>query len=41
MKRDDHGRKVKAETMIFPRYYQLDAVRLLVHKARCEGVGNT
>ena len=34
------GRKVKAETMIFPRYHQLDAVRLLVQKARCEGVGN-
>ena len=39
-KRDDRGRKVKAETMIFPRYHQLDAVRLLVQKARCEGVGN-
>ena len=39
-KRDDHGRKVKAEAMIFPRYHQLDAVRLLVQKARCEGVGN-
>ena len=39
-KRDDQGRKVKAETMIFPRYHQLDAVRLLVQKARCEGVGN-
>ena len=39
-KRDDRGRKVKAETMIFPRYHQLDAVRLLVQKARYEGVGN-
>jgi len=39
-KRDDHGRKVKAEAMIFPRYHQLDAVRLLVQKARYEGVGN-
>ncbi|MXW53615.1 MAG: type I restriction endonuclease subunit R [Gemmatimonadetes bacterium] len=39
-KRDDQGRKVKAETMIFPRYHQLHAVRLLVQKARCEGVGN-
>ena len=39
-KRDDRGRKVKAEAMIFPRYHQLDAVRLLVQKARCEGVGN-
>ena len=39
-KRDDHGRKVKAETMIYPRYHQIDAVRLLVRKARNEGVGN-
>lgn len=39
-KRDDQGRKVKAETMIFPRYHQLYAVRLLVQKARREGVGN-
>ncbi len=39
-KRDDRGHKVKAETMIFPRYHQLDAVRLLVQKARCEGIGN-
>ena len=39
-KRDDQGRKVKAEAMIFPRYHQLDAVRLLVQRARCEGVGN-
>ena len=38
-KRDDQGRKVKAETMIFPRYHQLYAVRLLVRKARSEGVG--
>ena len=39
-KRDDRGRKVKVESMIFPRYHQLDAVRLLVEKARGEGVGN-
>ncbi len=39
-KRDDHGRKVKVESMIFPRYHQLDAVRLLVGKARREGIGN-
>ncbi len=39
-KRDDHGRKVKVEAMIFPRYHQLDAVRLLVSKARSEGVGH-
>ena len=39
-KRDDQGRKVKAENMIFPRYHQLEAVRTLVQQARHEGVGN-
>src|SRR5213078_714314 len=39
-KRDDLGRKVKKETMIFPRYHQLQAVRSLVDAARREGVGN-
>jgi type I restriction enzyme R subunit len=39
-KRDDQGRKIKKETMIFPRYHQLEAVRLLVDAARREGVGN-
>lgn len=39
-KRDDQGRKVKVETMIFPRYHQLQAVRLLVDLARREGVGH-
>ena len=39
-KRDDKGRKVKAETMIFPRYHQLDAVRSLVRMARREGAGH-
>jgi hypothetical protein len=39
-KRDDQGRKVKKETMIFPRYHQLQAVRSLVDAARREGVGN-
>ncbi len=38
-KRDDHGRKVKTESMIFPRYHQLQAVRQLVDAARSEGVG--
>jgi len=28
-KRDDQGRKIKTETMIFPRYHQLQAVRTL------------
>jgi type I restriction enzyme R subunit len=39
-KRDDQGRKVKVESMIFPRYHQLDAVRRLVDLARVEGVGH-
>jgi type I restriction enzyme R subunit len=39
-KRDDQGRKVKTESMIFPRYHQLQAVRLLVDDARSEGVGH-
>jgi len=39
-KRDDQGRKVKTESMIFPRYHQLKAVRLLVEAARAEGVGH-
>ena len=38
-KRDDRGRKVKIETMIFPRFHQLDAVRRLVQTAQGEGVG--
>jgi type I restriction enzyme R subunit len=39
-KRDDQGRKVKTESMIFPRYHQLQAVRQLVNAARTEGVGH-
>jgi type I restriction enzyme R subunit len=39
-KRDDQGRKVQVETMIFPRYHQLHTVRLLVDLARREGVGH-
>lgn len=39
-KRDDKGRKVKTETMIFPRYHQLQAVRLLVDSSRRDGVGH-
>ena len=39
-KRDDRGRKVKTESMIFPRYHQLEAVRLLVDAARSDGVGH-
>ncbi len=36
----DEGRIVKKETMIFPRYHQLDAVRKLVDVAIKDGVGN-
>ena len=39
-KRLEDGRKVKKETMIFPRYHQLQAVRTLVEAARTEGVGS-
>ncbi|QDC10106.1 type I restriction endonuclease subunit R [Oceanicola sp. D3] len=39
-KRDDEGRRVKKETMIFPRYHQLEAVRSLVDQARREAVGH-
>jgi type I restriction enzyme R subunit len=39
-KRDEHGRKVKVEYMIFPRYHQLQAVRGLVEAARVEGSGH-
>ena len=39
-KRDDQGRKVKTESMIFPRYHQLEAVRMLVDEARNNGVGH-
>ncbi len=38
-KRDDRGRKARVETMIFPRYHQLDAVRTLVDLARRDGTG--
>lgn len=38
-RRDDQGRKVKKEAMIFPRYHQLQAVRTLVDAAKIEGVG--
>ena len=38
-KRDERGRKARVETLIFPRYHQLQAVRRLVETARREGVG--
>ena len=36
----DDGRKIKKETMIFPRYHQLQAVRNLVNAAAMEGPGH-
>ena len=39
-KRDDQSRKAKTERMIFPRYHQLQAVRMLVQAARSDGVGH-
>ena len=39
-KRDNQGRRAKVELMIFPRYHQLDAVRMLVDAARRDGVGH-
>lgn len=39
-RRTDEGRKVRKESMIFPRYHQLQAVRRLVDAARTEGVGH-
>jgi type I restriction enzyme, R subunit len=33
------GRKIRKETMIFPRYHQLDSVRKLEADARASGVG--
>ena len=39
-KQDDQGRKVKRETLVFPRFHQLEAVRLLVGRAQRDGVGS-
>lgn len=39
-KRTDDGRKIKKETMVFPRYHQLRAVRELEDAARLEGPGH-
>ncbi|AEE50064.1 type I restriction endonuclease subunit R [Haliscomenobacter hydrossis] len=36
----DEGRKVKKETMIFPRYHQMEAVRSLVNATQSDGIGN-
>lgn len=37
----DDGKKVRKESMIFPRYHQLQAVRKIVAGAGTEGVGHT
>ncbi|MDB6095546.1 MAG: hsdR2 [Verrucomicrobia bacterium] len=39
-RRGEDGRKVHKETMIFPRYHQLDCIRLLVANAQQEGAGH-
>jgi type I restriction enzyme R subunit len=39
-KRTDEGKKYKKETIIFPRYHQLQAVRQLVETALTEGPGH-
>ncbi|MDA1275252.1 MAG: DEAD/DEAH box helicase family protein [Verrucomicrobia bacterium] len=38
-RRTEDGRKVKKESMIFPRYHQRQAVNLMVDSARTEGPG--
>ncbi|MFI2810370.1 type I restriction endonuclease subunit R [Microbulbifer sp. JSM ZJ756] len=39
-KEDWQGKKIKKETMIFPRYHQLDAVRSLLAATAAEGTGH-
>lgn len=39
-KEDWQGKKVKKETMIFPRYHQWDAVRTLLQTTAAEGTGH-
>lgn len=36
---DKNGRKVKRETMIFPRYHQLDVVTKLLADVKANGAG--
>ena len=36
---DWEGKKIKKETMIFPRYHQWDVVESLIHAAKTEGPG--
>jgi len=40
VKTDKGARTIRKETMIFPRYHQLDAVRRLVSHARAHGAGH-
>ncbi|NTU54526.1 MAG: type I restriction endonuclease subunit R [Chlorobiaceae bacterium] len=39
-KTSDEGKKVRTESMIFPRYHQLQAVRRMVAASSVEGVGH-
>lgn len=39
-KRDEEGRKFKKESLIFPRYHQLQAVRQLITASQREGAGH-
>jgi type I restriction enzyme R subunit len=39
-RRTEDGRKIRKETMVFPRYHQLQAVRALEAAARQEGPGH-
>ena len=39
-KEDHSGKKYKSETLIFPRYHQLDAVRKLLADTRINGAGH-
>jgi type I restriction enzyme R subunit len=39
-RRTEDGRRIKKETMVFPRYHQLQAVRSLEAAARLEGPGH-
>lgn len=39
-KRTEDGRRIKKETMVFPRYHQLQAVRSMEAAARLEGPGH-
>ncbi len=39
-KKTDDGRKVRKETMVFPRFHQRECVRELVRTARSEGAGH-